>query len=230
MRLDRIAVLSLSTSVALHASFATGFDRLIFSRPEGRRLPALTRMKLVYYQTAEATAPSGRAPGAVIRTYVPSKGAIWTKKEPQRTALVPSLSKPAPVAAKPVPRADPAQANPVEKPPDFSVVENLDLTDERVSAYFYDYYAILSRAIRDHAAYPRAALERGLTGEVQISFTLRRDGEVRSVKLKKSSGERELDSGALEAVRGASPMPPIPSTLDVEELRLKVPIRFDRGS
>ena len=114
--------------------------------------------------------------------------------------------------------------------PEPPVVENLDLTDDRVSTYFYDYYALLSRAIREHAPYPREALAQGLAGEVHVAFTLKRDGGVRGVRLQKSSGLRALDQSAVRAVEDSAPLAPIPSALGVEELRLRVPIRYDRDA
>lgn len=57
-----------------------------------------------------------------------------------------------------------------------------------------------------------------------VSFRVARDGSVSEVKLKSSSGMRLFDQSALQAVRSASPFPPLPDKY--KEPGLEVTIQF----
>ena len=50
--------------------------------------------------------------------------------------------------------------------------------------------------------YPRAAVEDGVEGTVRLKVLVTENGEVASVEIERSSGDRRLDAAALEFVRG----------------------------
>jgi protein TonB len=74
--------------------------------------------------------------------------------------------------------------------------------------------------------YPLAALARRLQGEVLVVFAMQRDGRLLEVKVRTSSGEPVLDGAALETIRRAQPLPPIPPELP-DRMSILIPIAFD---
>ncbi len=62
------------------------------------------------------------------------------------------------------------------------------------------------------------------TGTVYISFTILKSGQIRGLRVYKSSGNNKLDKLALNTARRASPFPPLPR--GHKSLKLMAPIRF----
>jgi protein TonB len=78
---------------------------------------------------------------------------------------------------------------------------------------FSDYFEKLRRAIKEKWAYPREAAERNIGGQLVLEFGIAKDGELRFIELRRSSGVPVLDDYAMNAVRLASPFPPIPDQM-----------------
>jgi len=74
--------------------------------------------------------------------------------------------------------------------------------------------------------YPRTARRRGFEGEPVVAFTLGNTGDLLEISINNPSHHKLLDEAALDAVRSASPYPPIPELLQVKTLRFKLPISF----
>ena len=53
------------------------------------------------------------------------------------------------------------------------------------------------------------------TATTLISFRVYRDGHIESIRLKESSGSKIMDDSALQAVRAADPLPPLPEGFKV---------------
>jgi protein TonB len=92
-----------------------------------------------------------------------------------------------------------------------------------ISSYQAQVLAHLTR----HRVYPPEARERGVTGVARVQFALGRDGRVLAASLVGGSGERVLDSAALDMVRRASPFPPFPAGVTQARMDFAAPIRFD---
>lgn len=69
--------------------------------------------------------------------------------------------------------------------------------------------------------YPFAASRNGWQGNLQIDFTIKKDGTVTDIRLVKSSNYPVLDDAAITALRLASPFPPFPAGFSVEEINIK---------
>jgi protein TonB len=82
---------------------------------------------------------------------------------------------------------------------------------ERVSQFFY---------------YPESALAVHRTGLVMLHFVVRRDGRIERLEIGKSSGDRELDKAAIDIVRKAQPLPPIPDRMHADRVDGELPINF----
>ena len=95
------------------------------------------------------------------------------------------------------------------------------------SAAISSYQAQVLAHLNRHRVYPPEARERGITGVARVQFALGRDGRVLSASLIGGSGERSIDSAALDMVRRASPFPPFPAGVSQPRMDFAAPIRFD---
>ncbi len=78
---------------------------------------------------------------------------------------------------------------------------------------FNDYFERLRRAIKEKWSYPREAAEKNVGGQLVLEFGIAKDGHLRFVELRRSSGVVVLDDYALNAVKLASPFPRIPDEM-----------------
>lgn len=74
--------------------------------------------------------------------------------------------------------------------------------------------------------YPEEA-EPGLKGVVEVSFTVERDGSVGQVEILNSSGYPILDHAAMEALKRASPLQPLPSEVGQRSVRFGGKFKFN---
>jgi TonB family protein len=83
--------------------------------------------------------------------------------------------------------------------------------------------AVMGR-IRSKWVYPQAA--GNFEGETRIEFHIAKDGLVKYVELRRSSGTQSLDDAALAAVKLAQPFPPVPDSLCKNTLGLTGGFRY----
>ncbi|WP_375785644.1 TonB family protein [Bradyrhizobium sp. Pha-3] len=83
----------------------------------------------------------------------------------------------------------------------------------------------LLRHVARYQRYPNAALPGRLHGAVETLFSMRRDGTLLEVWVKTSSGQAVLDKAAVDAIRRAQPLPPIPSALP-DRLNIQITLAF----
>lgn len=88
------------------------------------------------------------------------------------------------------------------------------------------YLDALQRAIAKHQQYPMSARRDGDTGIVLVAFVIQADGRITGGRVAQSSGHRELDQAALQAVTQLGRFMPIPPSLARQSWPLRVPIRF----
>ncbi|GJL79818.1 MAG: hypothetical protein NPINA01_28070 [Nitrospinaceae bacterium] len=75
--------------------------------------------------------------------------------------------------------------------------------------------------------YPRIARNRGFEGQPVIAFTLGSKGELLDLSIAAPSPFKLLDEAALNAIKSASPYPPIPAPLKLKSMKFKIPISFN---
>lgn len=121
-------------------------------------------------------------------------------KSPQSLPVAPSSSAPA-GAVRPPDQADSAR----------EALSGGSLTQKTVVAS--EFQRRLFEHIRRFQRYPDAARPERLAGVVQIVFTMDRQGRVRGVWVKTSSGSGLLDQEAVATIERAAPLPPIPPDL-----------------
>jgi periplasmic protein TonB len=87
------------------------------------------------------------------------------------------------------------------------------------------YGGIMSR-IQHHKAYPRIARMHGEEGEVELSFSIDREGRVITSRVSRPSGYDELDREAMATIQRAQPFPSAPAGAPGSTFNFTVPLRF----
>jgi protein TonB len=87
--------------------------------------------------------------------------------------------------------------------------------------YLNEHFAYIRNKILNNVSYPDPAKRKGWQGKVLLSFVITADGNVRELKVVKSSGFTLLDRNAIETVRDTAPFPRPPG-----EAQLVIPITY----
>ena len=90
-----------------------------------------------------------------------------------------------------------------------------------------NYPGKIASKLRRALKYPKSAVS-GRGGEAQVAFTVQADGSATSIRVVSSSGSPVLDQAAVDAVRRASPFPPIPPEAGRRQWPFAVPVLFRR--
>lgn len=88
------------------------------------------------------------------------------------------------------------------------------------------YREALVQHIDRHKRYPASLKKAKVEGQVVLQFTIDRHGRLMASNIKQSSGNPELDSAALSMLARANPMPPIPASLNQDEMELTRAIEY----
>jgi protein TonB len=84
----------------------------------------------------------------------------------------------------------------------------------------------LNRRLEHFKRYPNKARDRDEVGDVMLSFTVDRNGQVLSRQIAQSSGHPELDAEALSMIDRAQPLPPLPDSMPEPQYDFTIPIHF----
>jgi TonB family protein len=98
----------------------------------------------------------------------------------------------------------------------------LRTADHRYLGYFQRIYA----RVKSQWVFPPRLARELVSGEVVVSFTIRKSGRVDDIAVRKSSGFREFDENVIRAVERAAPLPPIPDELGGKDLRVNAPFEY----
>jgi len=94
--------------------------------------------------------------------------------------------------------------------------------DRRYIGYFQSVYD----KVKSQWVFPRKLAAELVQGEVVVSFTIRKDGRVDDIAVRKSSGFREFDDNVVRAVERAAPLPPVPAALGPRDLHVNAPFEY----
>ena len=94
---------------------------------------------------------------------------------------------------------------------------SLDTTEVKYASYF----ARIKHQIERVWIYPIEAAERGISGDLTLTFRISKDGNLLGVRLVDQSGYEILDVAALKAVKEAAPFYPFPATIQREKLSIQ---------
>jgi periplasmic protein TonB len=92
-----------------------------------------------------------------------------------------------------------------------------------------DYLERLRRWLNKYKHYPEEAQKQNQRGQLVVSFTILRDGTVRMPRIERSSGFPLLDEAALQMLRSASPVPPLPEKFRAPDVAVDLPVEFSIG-
>ena len=101
------------------------------------------------------------------------------------------------------------------------------LPDEDLQGIEEGFASLIRGKIATAKIYPPASRRAGHEGKVLIAFTLSKAGQILELSIDRSSGHESLDQAAMQAIKTASPYPPIPEKLGRESIAFKLPISFN---
>jgi protein TonB len=217
-------------------------DKLMPPPPEPAPvvMPATDVAKLIpTIEPAPVVLPTRQAARLALPTEetAPLRAAESAEMPQAPTGSIVQARSPAPERAKPVERQEKKSARSTPSAaasPSQAAAANLagnagagGRADTGGSAAVSSYQALVLAHLSRHRVYPPEARERGITGIARVQFALARDGRVLSASLVGGSGERMLDSAAVEMVKRASPFPPFPTGIAQARMDFAAPIRFD---
>ncbi len=98
-------------------------------------------------------------------------------------------------------------------------VEIGDAIDMNTVEYKYiSYFTHMRKAIELAWSYPAVAVRSGMQGAVRVQFIIQKNGKTRRLRVLSSSGYRILDRAIVEAIKDASPLPPLPERFEKKQL------------
>ncbi len=152
------------------------------------------------------------------------RSAPATRRFEQAASSVPATAAALPAAVVPAPRAgatrastDSGQGPPVAPRATAAADQALALARYRL--------ALIAQAKR-YRRYPRMALDNDWRGKVDVRMVVGANGTLASLSVGRGSGHAVLDRQALEMIRKAKPLAPIPAALRGREFTLDIPVIF----
>jgi TonB family protein len=136
------------------------------------------------------------------------------------------------ISTHPLPQGDQSKDNtpPKEKKPEEKILgttsqrDSIEILSDTLGVDFGPYFKRLRYKVQAYwnANTPPVALPPVLkSGTVTIELAILKNGQVRDMKVVKSSGDTELDKAAWSAIAGAVPLPTLPSEFKGDYLRLR---------
>lgn len=98
--------------------------------------------------------------------------------------------------------------------------EEKELTFDTREFRHRGYLRMLKEKIESIWRYPTEAARRGISGDLYIRFSIKRDGRLGDVELLRTSGHKDLDEAAMKALRDAEPYWPLLQDWDKEDIEI----------
>lgn len=84
----------------------------------------------------------------------------------------------------------------------------------------------IKTALQKHLTYPQIARRRGWQGTVTIQVTVKGNGDLQQVKIRRSSGYALLDNSAITALRKVGRLEELKSLLQGKTMPIELPIKY----
>ena len=101
---------------------------------------------------------------------------------------------------------------------DFDDNEPVSLDTKEVK--YASYFARIKHQIERVWIYPLTAAQKGISGDLSLTFRISKDGNLMGVRLVEQSGHEILDVAALKAVKEAAPFYPFPKNIQRDKLTI----------
>lgn len=108
----------------------------------------------------------------------------------------------------------------IEKYAQKGIIGGKDLTFDAPEFHHRGYMRMLKERIESIWKYPEKAAMLGISGELYIRFSIKRDGSIKDVKLMRTSGYKDLDEAAIKALKDGEPYWPLPDDWEGDELSI----------
>lgn len=120
-----------------------------------------------------------------------------------------------------------AATTPTLSPAPATVASSLPVSDGVDPNGLRDYRLALAREARRYKRYPAQAIEAGWAGTVELRVSVRTGSTTQVAELTKPSGHPLLDEAALEMVRRALSVTPLPPALQGQTFAIGLPVVFE---
>jgi len=153
------------------------------------------------------------------------------------------VAKAAPSPAKSVPPPTPAAAAPAAPPaPQVPATSSLAKSEPQPApsapptpaaaespdaGTLAQYRLQLISVAKRYKRYPRVAMDNNWEGTVEVRLVIGANGFISSLVIKKGTGHEVLDQEALQWIRKAKPLAPIPAALRGKEFTVDIPVIFN---
>ena len=88
------------------------------------------------------------------------------------------------------------------------------------------YLSELTQWIETRKIYPIAARRLGQEGQVEIAFTIQKDGSIRDAQLTQPCAADRLNEAAFALAKGLDHFKPLPNEMRIEQWKLRLPISY----
>jgi protein TonB len=158
------------------------------------------------------------------------------RAKPATKAPPPVASLPEPIVAAPAvahaePETPPATPSAPASQPVASIapqaVAPAAVAERPSEASLAQYRLAVIEAARRYKRYPRVALDNNWQGRAEVHMAIGADGSIAALSVRASSGHEILDREALDMIRKATPLTPIPASLRGTAFTLDIPVVFN---
>lgn len=235
-------MVSILLALAVHAA-AAGLA-LGWSKVRPLRLPEPPQaimLEVATSTTAPLAMPNEAPPASEINRLIPSaeEPPLVVRIPAPHEVRLPNAELPPPVDLKPPPRpvarSQPHPAAPtVTAPPPAPTpapkvaAQQPGVSREQFQRALLTWQRQLLAHLERHKRYPAEAARLGQGGRTDVLIVMRRDGQVLSVHIERSSGAPSLDREGVERVWRANPLPPLPPEIPHDTVEPIVPMEFTR--
>ena len=98
--------------------------------------------------------------------------------------------------------------------------DNEPVSLDTKEAKYASYFARIKHQIERVWIYPLTAAQKGISGDLSLTFRISKDGNLMGVRLVEQSGHEILDVAALKAVKEAAPFYPFPKNIQRDKLTI----------